>query len=85
MQQKTKISSSKGQLNFSSKSARTTNVHLMESHLDDWLKNNHITVDICYLRSLLVPGGFTRFSLSKLFLQSRQASKEQRDSGIKKN
>ena len=33
---KTKIASFKGRLNFSSKSATTANIHLMESHLDDW-------------------------------------------------
>jgi len=45
----------KGRLNFSSKSTTAANVHLMESLLDNWLKNNHITVDIIYyLHSPLV-------------------------------
>ena len=47
----------KGRLNFSCKSTCTTaaNVDLTESPLDNWLQNNHITVDeIYYLRSLFV-------------------------------
>ena len=35
----------KGRLNFSHKSTTAANVHLTESLLDNWLKNNHITVD----------------------------------------
>ena len=45
----------KGRLNFSRKSTTAANIHLTESLLDNWLKNNHITVDkINYLRSLFV-------------------------------
>ena len=45
----------KGRLNFSSKTTTATKVPLMESLLDNWLKNNHITVDkIYYLSSLFV-------------------------------
>jgi len=45
----------KGRLNFSCKSTTAANVDLTESLLNDWLKNNHITVDkIYYLRSLFV-------------------------------
>ena len=52
----------KGRLNFSSKSATAANVHLTESLLDNWLKNNHITIDILYyLRSLLLSGDFHEF------------------------
>jgi len=52
----------KGRLNFSSKSATAANVHLIESLLDNWLKNNHITIDILYyLRSLLLSGDFHEF------------------------
>ena len=59
---KTKIAFVKGRLNFSSKSATAANVHLMESLLDNWLKNNHTTVDIIYyLRNLLVSGVFYEF------------------------
>ena len=44
-----------GRLNSSCKSTTAANVDLTESLLDNWLKNNHITVDkINYLRSLLV-------------------------------
>ena len=42
----------KSRLNFSSKSTTAANVHPTESLLDNWLKNNNITVDmIYYLRS----------------------------------
>ena len=45
----------KGRLNFSSKTTTATKVPLTESLLDNWLKNNHITVDkIYYLSSLFV-------------------------------
>jgi len=45
----------KRRLNFSCKSTTTANVDLTESLLDNWLKNNHITVDkIYFLRSLFV-------------------------------
>ena len=45
----------KGRLNFSCKSTTAADVDLTESLLDNWLKNNHITVDkIYYLRSLFV-------------------------------
>ena len=45
----------KGRLNFSCKSTTAAIVDLTESLLDNWLKNNHITVDkIYYLRSLFV-------------------------------
>ena len=45
----------KGRLNFSCKGTTAANVDLTESLLDDWLKNNHITIDkIYYLRSLFV-------------------------------
>ena len=46
----------KRRLNFSSESTFPPNVHLKESLLDNWLKNNHIAVGmIYYLRSLFVP------------------------------
>ena len=38
----------KGRLNFSSKTATAAKVPLTESLLDNWLKNNHITVDKIY-------------------------------------
>ena len=45
----------KGRLNFSCKSTTAANVDLTKSLLDNWLKNNHITVDkIYYLRSLFL-------------------------------
>ena len=53
----------KGGLNFSCKSTTAANVVLAESLLDNWLKNNQITVDkIYYLRSLLASIFFTNFS-----------------------
>ena len=43
----------KGRLNFSSNTTTAVEIPLTESLLDNWLKNNHITVDkIYYLRSL---------------------------------
>ena len=66
---KTKIASFKGRLNFSSKSATTANIHLVESHLDDWLKNNHIMVDIhTYIQTL--------FSSQKGFSENTKRKKE---------
>ena len=45
----------KGRLNFNCKSTTAANVDVTESLLDNWLKNNHITVGkIYYLRSLFV-------------------------------
>ena len=59
---KTKSAFVKGQLNFSSKSTTAAKVDLMECPLDNWLKNNYITVDMIYcLRSLLVSGIFYEF------------------------
>ena len=59
---KTKIAFVKGRLNFSSKSTTASKVHLMECPLDNWLKNNYITVDMIHcLRSVLVSGIFYEF------------------------
>ena len=45
----------KGRLKFSCKSTTAANADLTESLLDNWLKNNHFTVDkIYYPRSLFV-------------------------------
>ena len=56
----------KGRLNFSCKSTTAANVDLTESLLDNWLKNNHITVNkIYHLRSLFV--FFTNFSFQIYF------------------
>ena len=45
----------KGRLNFSSNTTTAVKIPLTEFLLDNWLKNNHITVDkIYYLRSLFV-------------------------------
>ena len=38
----------KGGLNFSCKSTTAANVDLTESLLDNWLENNHITIDTIY-------------------------------------
>ena len=47
------ITFEKGRLNFSCKSTTAANVDITETLLDNWLKNNHISVDkIYYLRSL---------------------------------
>jgi len=53
----------KGRLNFSCKNTTAANVDLTESLLDNWLKNNHITVEIIYyLSSLVCIFFFTYFS-----------------------
>ena len=58
------------------KSTRAANVDLPESLLDNWLKNNHITVDkIYYLRSLFV--FFYEFHFSNLFLNRRKPAQKQ--------
>ena len=58
----------KGRLNFSCKSTTAANVDLTESLLDNWLTNNHITVDeIYYLPSLF----------SNLFLNRRKPAQKQ--------
>ena len=67
----------KGRLNFSCKSTTAANVDLAESLLDNWLKNNQITIDkIYYLRSLLV-SIFLRTLVFKLFLNRRQPAQKQ--------
>jgi len=43
----------KGRLNFGRKNTTAANVDLTESLLDNWLKNNHITVEITYYLSTL--------------------------------
>ena len=64
----------KGRLNFSCKSTTAANVDLTESLLDNWLKNNHITVDkIYYLRSLFV--FLTNFSFQIYFLTAENRHK----------
>jgi len=67
----------KGRLNFSCKSTTAANVDLTESLVDNWLKNNHITVEkIYYLRSLFV-FFFTNFSFQILFLNCRKMAEKQ--------
>ena len=67
----------RGRLNFSCKNTTAVNVDLTESLLDNWLKNNHITVGkIYFLRSLLV--FFMNFStFSNLFLNRRKPAEKQ--------
>ena len=67
----------KGRLNCSCKSTTAANVDLTESLLDNWLKNNHFTVDkIHYLRSLFVIF-LTKFSFQIYFstAENRQKNK----------
>ena len=47
----------KGRLNFSGKSTTAANVDFTESLLDNWLKNNHITVDKIFNNYSLSPNG----------------------------
>ena len=64
----------KGRLNFGCKSTTAANVDLTESLLDNWLKNNHITVDeIYYLRSLFV--FLTNFNFRIYFLTAENRHK----------
>ena len=64
----------KGRLNFSIKTTTAAKVPLTESLLDNWLKNNHITVDkIYYHSSLFASFLFTNFSFQNyLFLNRRK-------------
>ena len=73
------ITFAKGRLNFSCKSTTAANVEVTETLLDNWLKNNHITVDkIYYLRSLFVFFFFlTNFSVQILFLNRRKLAEKQ--------
>ena len=83
---KTKIAFVKGRLNFSSKSTTAANVHLMESLLDNWLKNNHTTVDIIYyLRNLLVSGVFYEFKFPNLLLKRVHDLRRSKDNWHQKN
>ena len=67
----------RGRLHFSCKNITAVNVDLTESLLDNWLKNNHITVGkIYFLRSLFV--FFMNFStFSNLFLNRRKPAEKQ--------
>ena len=59
----------KGRLKFSCKSTTAANVDRTDSLLDNWLKNNHTTVDkIYYFRSLFVIF-FLRILVFKLISQ----------------
>ena len=67
----------KGRLNFSSKTTTAAKVPLTESLLDNWLKNNHITVDkIYYLRSLFVSFFLTNFSFQIYFSTAENGKTE---------
>ena len=56
----------KGRLNLSSNTTTAVKIPLTESLLDNWLKNNHITVEkIYYLRSLFVSFFFLRILVFK--------------------
>ena len=72
------ITSVKGRLNFSCMSTTAANVELTESLLDNWLKNNHITVDkIYYLRSLFV--FFLRIFVFKFISQPQKTGKKKQN------
>ena len=64
-------------LNFSCKSTIAANVDLTESLLDNWLKNNHITVyKIYYLRSLFV--FFSRILVFKFYFSTAENREKHR-------
>jgi len=69
----------KGRLNFSCKSATAAYVDLTESLLDNWLKNNHITVEkIYYLEfAVCLYHFFTNFGFQILFLNCRKPAEKQ--------
>ena len=60
------ITFAKFRLNFSSKNT-TANVHLTESFLDNWLKNNNVTVDIIITFAVSLYLLFTNFSFQIYF------------------
>ena len=65
----------KGRLNFSSNTTTAAKIPLTESLLDNWLKNNHITVDkMYYLRSLFV--SFLRILVFKFISQLQKMGKQ---------
>jgi len=61
----------KNQLNFSNKITTAANAHLKEFLLGNWLKTNHITVDIiiifCFGLACLYLGSFTSFRFQTYF------------------
>ena len=66
----------KGRLNFSCKSTTAANVNLTESLLDNWLKNNHTSVDkIYYLGSLFV---FLRTLVFKFYFSTAENRQKNR-------
>jgi len=67
----------KSRLNFSCKSTTAANVDLTESLLDNWLKNNHITVEIIYYLNSLFVFFFPNFSFQILFLDCRKPAEKQ--------
>jgi len=69
----------KGRLNFSCKSTTAGNVNLTESLLDNWLRNNHISVDkIYYLGSLFV---FLQISVFKFISQLQKTGRKTESCG----
>ena len=67
----------KGRLNFSSKTTTAAKVHLTESFLDNWLRNNHITIDkIDCLCSVLVFFVFLRTLVFKFISQPQKTGKQ---------
>ena len=75
----------KGRLKFSSNTTTAVKIPLTESLLDNWLKNNHFTVDkIYYLRSLFVSFFFfTNFSFPIYFLTAENGKTEFCGSALK--
>ena len=57
----------KGRLNFSSKTTTSAKVPLTESVLDNWLKNNHITVDKIITLAVCLYLFFKNFSFQIYF------------------
>ena len=66
----------KGRLNFSSKATTAAKVPLTESLLDNWLKNNRITLDKIYYLSSLSVSFFLRILVFKFISQLQKTGKQ---------
>ena len=71
----------KGRLNFSCKSTTAANVALTESLLDNWLKNNHITVDKIYYHHSLFVFFYGIFLVFKLISQPQKTGRKTESCG----
>ena len=66
----------KGRLNFSSNTTTAAKIPLTESLLDNWLKNNHITVDKIITFAVCSYLFFLRILVFKVISQPRKTGKQ---------